>query len=103
MQQGKEVKSFGSERVAPRDTGLEAGTHESGATGGAAANMVGDDHKALACPACGLGVGVLAQACCCSEHISSPNLEQLRRSCTRHIIGIRVQLQTAACCCANHM
>ena len=42
MQQGKEVESSGSERVAPRDTGLEAGAHQSGATGGAAGSMGGD-------------------------------------------------------------
>ena len=42
MQQGKEVESSGSERIAPRDTGLEAGAHKSGATGGAAGSMGGD-------------------------------------------------------------
>ena len=42
MQQGKEVESSGFERVAPRDTGLEAGAHQSGATGGAAGSMGGD-------------------------------------------------------------
>ena len=42
MQQGKEVESSGSERVAPRDIGLEAGAHQSGATGGAAGSMGGD-------------------------------------------------------------
>ena len=40
MQQ--EVESSGSERVAPRDTGLEAGAHQSGATGGAAGSTGGD-------------------------------------------------------------
>ena len=61
MQQGKEVEFSGSERVAPRYTGLEAGAHQSGATGGAA-ESTGGDAQGLACPACGLGVGVLAQA-----------------------------------------
>ena len=42
MQQGKEVESSGSERVALRDTGLEAGAHQSGAAGGAAGSMSGD-------------------------------------------------------------
>ena len=42
MKQGKEVESFGSERVTPRDTGLEAGAHQSGASGGAAGSMGGD-------------------------------------------------------------
>ena len=42
MQQGKKVESSGSERVAPRDTRLEAGAHQSGATGGAAGSMGGD-------------------------------------------------------------
>ena len=42
MQQGKEVESSGSERVAPRDTGLEASAHQSGATGGAAGSTGGD-------------------------------------------------------------
>ena len=42
MQQGKEVESSDSERVAPRDTGLEAGAHQSGATGGAAGSTSGD-------------------------------------------------------------
>ena len=42
MQQGKEVESSGSERVASRDTGLEAGAHQSGATGGAAGSTGGD-------------------------------------------------------------
>ena len=42
MQQGKEGKSSGSERVAPRDTGLEAGSHQSGATGGAAGSTGSD-------------------------------------------------------------
>ena len=42
MQQGKEVESSGSERVAPRGTGREAGAHQSGATGGAAGSMGGD-------------------------------------------------------------
>ena len=36
------MESSGSERVAPRDTGLEAGAHQSGATGGAAGSMGGD-------------------------------------------------------------
>ena len=35
MQQGKQVEYSGFERVVPRDTGLEAGGHQSGATGGA--------------------------------------------------------------------
>ena len=42
MQQGKEVESSGSERVAPRDTGLEAGAHQSGAIGGAAGSTGSD-------------------------------------------------------------
>ena len=42
MQQGKEVESFGSERVVPRDTRLEAGAHQLGATGGAAGSLGGD-------------------------------------------------------------
>ena len=42
MKQGKEVESSGSERVAPRDTGLDAGAHHSGATDGAAGSMGGD-------------------------------------------------------------
>ena len=42
MQQGKEVESSGSKRVAPRDTRLEAGANQSGATGGAAGTMSGD-------------------------------------------------------------
>ena len=42
MQQGKEVESSGSERVAPRGTGLETGAHQSGATGGAAGSTGGD-------------------------------------------------------------
>ena len=42
MQQGKEVESSGSECFAPKDTGLEAGAHQSGATGGAAGSMGGD-------------------------------------------------------------
>ena len=41
MQQGKEVESSASERVASRDTGLEAGAHQSGATGGAAGSTGG--------------------------------------------------------------
>ena len=41
-QQGKEVESSGSERVALRDTGLEAGAHRSGANGGAAGSTDGD-------------------------------------------------------------
>ena len=42
MQQGKEVESSGSECVAPGDTGLEAGVHQSGATGGTAGSTGGD-------------------------------------------------------------
>ena len=42
MQQGKEVESSGDERVAPRDTGLQASAHQSGAAGGAAGSMGGD-------------------------------------------------------------
>ena len=42
MQHGKEVESSGSERVAPRDTGLEADAHQSVATGGAAGSTGGD-------------------------------------------------------------
>ena len=42
MQQGKEVESSDSERVASRDTGLEAGAHQTGATGGVAGSMGGD-------------------------------------------------------------
>ena len=42
MQQGRGLESSGSERVAPRDTGLEAGAHQSGATGGAAGSTGGD-------------------------------------------------------------
>ena len=38
------MESSGSERVAPWDTGLEAGAHQSGATGGAARSMGGDAH-----------------------------------------------------------
>ena len=61
MQPGKEVGSAGSERAAPRDTGLEAGAHQSGGTGGPR-EVRAAMPKALACPAYGLGVGVLAQA-----------------------------------------
>ena len=42
MQQGKEVESSGSELVASRDTGLKAGAHQSGATGGVAGSTGGD-------------------------------------------------------------
>ena len=42
MRQGEEVESSGSERVASRDTGLEAGAHQLGATGGAAGSTGGD-------------------------------------------------------------
>ena len=61
MQQGKDVESSGSERVAPRDTGLEAGAHQSGPPPGPR-EVWAAMPKALACPACGLGAGVLAQA-----------------------------------------
>ena len=42
MQLGKEMKSSGSERAASRDTGLEAGAHQSVATGGAEGSTGGD-------------------------------------------------------------
>ena len=36
------MESSGSERVAPRDTELEADAHQSGTTGGAAGSTGGD-------------------------------------------------------------
>ena len=42
MQQGKELESSGSERVAPRYAELEAGAHQSGAPGGAAGSTGGN-------------------------------------------------------------
>ena len=42
VQQGKEVESSGSDCIVPRDTGLEAGAHQSGATDGAAGSTGGD-------------------------------------------------------------
>ena len=56
MQQGKEMEFSGSERVAPRVTGLEVCVHQSGATSGAARSMGGGAAGSTGGDAQGFGV-----------------------------------------------
>ena len=70
MQQGKEVDSSGSERVAPRNTGLEAGAHQSGTTGGAAGSMGGD---AQGFAVSSMRVGSRSVSSSLNPHVSAEN------------------------------